>query len=388
MTDDWAQTWRAEFPLCDRRVYLFAGAQAPLATPVRRAVEDFLDVWDDKAWRFEETGWQLCDSAAELIGTLLGCRSERVALAESTSHALGLATGMVLARWTRAGQPSANVVLQGDSHPASTYAWLNAQRLGAPIELRWATPHQGQDPADALGAAVDDQTLAVVVTHVSFRTGERLDIPALAARFPSRRFALMVDTAQSAGALDLAALTELCDFVGMPSYKWLLGPPGVGFLVVAESWLADGPSFVGWASAREYSVMDAEHLELRPGGDAFRAGMPNFLGLAAAVAGLRLQVEAGPRRIEDRIRLLTDRLMTNLKDQGHGSPTPVDWPRRAGVVLVDLQDATATMSRLLEAGIDVGVEEGRLRVDPHAYNTEQEMDLLLEQLSDEPRVSS
>ena len=148
---------------------------------------------------------------------------------------MGLATGMVFARWIREGRWPANVVLQHDSHPASTYPWINAQRLGAPVDLRWAVPEDGQNAGDALAAAVDDQTLAVVVTHVSFRTGERVDIPALAGRFADRRFALMVDAAQSAGALDLSAETAACDFIGMPAYKWLLGPPGVGFLVAVRT---------------------------------------------------------------------------------------------------------------------------------------------------------
>jgi len=164
-----------------------------------------------------------------------------------------------------------------------------------------------------------------------------------------------------------------------------LGPPGVGFLVAGTEWLDDvGPSFVGWASAREYSVMDSEHMALRSGGGSLRAGMPNFLGLAGAVAGLQLYAQAGPRQVEERIRELTDRLMAGLEMHRYESPTPRDWAGRAGVVLVDLPDATATMSRLMDAGIEVGVEEGRLRVDPHAYNTEAEIDLLIEHLSNEP----
>ena len=389
MTEDWAARWRGHFPLCECRAYFFAGAQAPLATEVRQATDDFLELWDERAWRFEPAGWDLLEASADLLGGLLGCDPGRVAPADSTSHAMGLATGMVLARWIREGRRPANVVLQHDSHPASTYPWINAQRLGAPVELRWAVTEDGRNAGDALAAAVDDQTLAVVVTHVSFRTGERVDIPALAGRFADRRFALMVDAAQSAGALDLSAETAVCDFIGMPAYKWLLGPPGVGFLVAGADWLDDvGPPFVGWASAREYSVMDSGHMELRTGGGSLRAGMPNFLGLAGAVAGLRLYAQAGPQPVEERIRELTDRLMTGLEMLGYGSPTPRDWASRAGVVLVDLPDAAATMSRLMDAGIEVGVEEGRLRVDPHAYNTEAEIDLLIEHLSAEPGAKS
>jgi selenocysteine lyase/cysteine desulfurase len=302
---------------------------------------------------------------------------------------MGLAAAMVLARWTRDGQPPASVVIQHDSHPASSYAWINARRLGAPVDLRWSVPTAGQSPGEALIRAIDDSTIAVVATHVSHRTGERLDVPALAAEFPGRQFALLLDAAQSAGALELSREVAVCDFIGMPSYKWLLGPPGVGFLVAKREWFDEvGPPIVGWASVRDYSVMDSERMNLLPGAKALRTGMPNFMGMAAAEAALRIFAEAGAGRVCHRIRSLTDRLMGGLVRLGHKSPTPSEWSRRAGVVVVDLPDADATMGRLMTAGIEVGVEEGKLRVDPHAYNTEEEVDLLLEHLSVEARVAS
>ena len=121
MTADWAARWRSHFPLCESRAYFFAGAQAPLATEVKQAIDDFLELWDEKAWRFEPAGFDLLEASASLLGELLACDPGRVAPADSTSHAMGLATGMVLARWIRDGRPRANVVLQHDSHPASTY---------------------------------------------------------------------------------------------------------------------------------------------------------------------------------------------------------------------------------------------------------------------------
>jgi cysteine desulfurase / selenocysteine lyase len=388
VNDDWSSKLRSHFPLCERRAYFFAGAQTPLATEVRRAVTDFLNLWEDHVWRYEATEWRLLESSADLLGKILGCDRSRVAAAESTSHALGLAAAMVLARWSRHGQTPGTVVIQRDSHPASSYAWINARRLGSPIEIRWAGPAHGESSADALIQAVDERTIAMVATHVSHRTGERLDVPALAGAFPSRKFALLLDAAQSAGALDLSNETTLCDFIGMPSYKWLFGPPGVGFLVSKTEWLESvGPPLVGWASVQNYSVMDSARMDLRPGAQAMRTGMPNFIGMAAAEAGLKIFADAGPQQICGRIRSLTDRLLSGLVQLGHRSPTPTEWSRRAGVVVVDLPDADASMRRLMTERIDVGVEEGRLRVDPHAYNTEAEIDLLLEHLANEERVA-
>lgn len=383
---EWWEDLRNRFPLCGRRAYFFAGAQAPLATDVRAAMQDFLELWEERAWRFEQTEWRWFDDAAKLLGTILGCESLRVAATENTSHAMNLATAMVLARWTRDGRSPANVVVSHEAHPASSYAWVNARRLGAPLDLRWSVPESGQDPAEALAGSVDERTIAVIASHVSNLTGERLDVPGLASRFPKRSFALLLDAAQSAGVLPLQAEVDLCDFVGMPAYKWLFGPPGVGFLVSARSWLDDiGPPFVGWASVKDVMAMDPRDLDLAPGGTAFRLGIPNFIGMAGAAAGLKLWTDAGGERIATRVHDLTDRFLRGLSDLGHQSPTPSDWSRRAGVVAVELADPERVMADLLEAGIEVGVELTRLRVDPHAYNTEEEIDRLLDRLAEVPR---
>jgi selenocysteine lyase/cysteine desulfurase len=386
---EWWEVLRSRFPLCSRRAYLFAGAQSPLSIDVRAAIHDFLDLWEERVWRFEQTEWRSFDQAAELLGSILECDPSRVAATESTSHAMNLATAMVLARWSRGGRRPANVVLSHESHPASSYAWVNSRRLGASVELRWPIPEPGQDPADALADSIDERTIAVVASHVSNVTGERLDVSRLTDGFPDRQFALMLDAAQSAGALPLHAEVDGCDFVGIPAYKWLFGPPGFGFLVSRESWLDDiGPPFAGWASVKDVMTMDPRRMDLAQGGVAFRLGIPNFMGAAGAAAGLKLWSEAGGQRISARIHDLTDRFLRGLGELGHSTPTPTDWPRRAGVIAVDLRDPERVMADLLEVGIEVGVELTRLRVDPHAYNTEEEIDRLLDRLAEVPPVST
>jgi cysteine desulfurase/selenocysteine lyase len=386
---EWWEDLRSHFPLLERRAYFFAGAQSPLAGEVRAAILDFLDLWEDRIWRFEQTEWRSFDDASRTLGAIVGCDPSRVIAAEGTSHALNLATAMVLADWARSGSPARNVVLHDDSHPASSYAWLNAVRLGGALELRWPRREPGQAPDAAVASAIDENTLAVVTTHVSHVTGERLDALALARAFPQRSFALLLDAAQTAGALPLQEEVDACDFVAMPSYKWLFGPPGVGFLVAGAAWLEDvGPPFVGWASVKDVMAMDPARMDLSPGGTAFRLGIPNFIGMAGAAAGLAIWERAGGARIAERIEMLTDQLMTGIARLGHSSPTPSQWPRRAGVVTIDLPDAEAVMIDFLREGVEVGVEVGRLRVDPHAYNTVDEIDRLLDLLSAVPRVSA
>lgn len=380
MSMSW-QDLRSSFPFLQRRPYFFAGAQAPLSREVREAMEGFLDLWEDKAWRFEPAGWGWFDEAQALLAAILGCPPQQVIAAEGTSHALNLATAMVLARWTMQGRPPRNVVFHHVPHPASSLAWVNAQRLGAPLELRWPRPEVGEDPIDALARSIDDATLAVVATHVSHLTGERLDVSGLAKRFPDRSWALLLDAAQSAGALSLVQEVARCDFVALPAYKWLFGPAGVGFLVAQPFWLAEvGPPFVGWALVKDPLPLEPQRLELTASGTAFRLGIANFIGMAGAVAGLRLSRDAGRERIAERIEHLTTRFLDGVTASGYSSPTPSQWSKRAGVIALAASEPGRLMDTLLDDGVEVGIEEGKLRVDIHAYNSEDEIDRLLDRL--------
>jgi cysteine desulfurase/selenocysteine lyase len=378
----WPGELRAEFPLCSRMAYFFAGAQAPLAVSVRRAILEMTDMWDDMGWRIAARQWDGIDRAQTALAEILACRPGRIVSCEGTSDAMNIATLMVLQRRRIAGGRGANVVFGREAHPAATYAWHNAVRLGDRIELRWAQPAPGQSDVEALADAIDDETIAVVVTHVSHRTGERLDVLTLAGLYPDRNWALVVDAAQSAGALALAAEVEAADFVAFPAYKWLFGPPGVGFLVIGEGWLEDpGSPRAGWAAASDLSVpVDPHRLNLGSGAHGYRLGIPNQICLAGAAAGLELWAKFGQKRITGRIEQLTERFLAGIEALGIASPTPHAWHQRAGVICLDVPEPDAVVTRLRERGIETGAVRGFVRVDPHAYNTESELDRLLEEL--------
>jgi cysteine desulfurase/selenocysteine lyase len=381
MAETWWQQLRARLPICSERAYFFPGAHGPLSIDAREAMLGVIDAWDRTGSEIHESQLHVADDCARAAAGLIGCDPSRIAFAANTSDALNMGAGTVLAAWRQAGRPAANVVLHSQSHAASTYAWLNAVRLGEPLEIRIASREVGESAVDALARRVDGETLAVVTTHVSNWDGERLDLVELAGRFPDRSFALITDAAQSAGALPLADVVRVCDFVGMPAYKFMLGASGVGFLVVGERWLRDpGPTAPGWAGCVLPLPIVPFSLDLAPTAAAFRLGIPNYLGLAGSAAGAQLLADAGIERVAERIHELTDTIIERLDEIGLDLTTPRDWASRAGVLTVMHPDAVTAMARCGEAGVDVGVEGEEIRVDVHAYNDGTDIDRLLEVL--------
>lgn len=378
----WWERLRSSLPICERRAYFFPGAHGPLSREAREAMIAVIDDWDAHGWQLHESQGHQVDDCARAVAALAGCDPGRVAFAANTSDALNIAVATVLASWNKNGRPRANVVFHDQAHAASTYGWLNAVRLGDPLEIRIAEREPGEDLVDALSRRVDSDTLAVVTTHVNNWDGERLDVVALADRFPDRSFALIMDAAQSAGAIQLDDAVRVCDFVGMPAYKFMLGAAGVAFLIIGERWIADpGPPALGWAGTTQPLPIVPFSIDLAPTAAAFRLGIPNYIGLAGTAAGVELLLAAGTGRIDDRIHELTDLIIARLDGIGLDVTTPRAWSKRAGVLTVRHPDAPEAMRALVAEGIDVGVERTEIRVDVHAYNSAADVDRLIEALA-------
>lgn len=373
----WWTELRAEFPYLETHVFAWSGGQAPIATSVRAAIDRVMAAWDADPVTLSQREWAVFDGARGEVAALFGCPPERVAVSESTSHAMSVATAMVLARWQRAGARRANVVLHWDCHPASSYQWLVAGQQHPSLTVRWASSGDHEDPIEALLANTDDETIAVVATHVAWRSGAALDLAELGSRRRDASWALLVDAAQSAGAVPLAPYAGEIDFVAFPGYKWLLGPPGTGYLVIGAGWLDEPSPVSGWAAVKDFPV-DVTEFKPMPGGAGVRYGMPSFIPLAGSQAALQLINRAGIERIGARVDSLMGSLLKGLDDIGFDPVTPRLASERAGVCSVEVPDMPAAVAALAEHRIATMPELQYIRLDLHAFNTEEDVARILE----------
>src|ERR1700735_3961623 len=332
----WWTELPAEFPYLENHVFAWSGGQAPIATSVRAAIDRVMAAWDADPVTLSQREWGVFDGARQEVATLFGCPLERVAVSESTSHAMSVATAMVLARWQRAGARRANVVLHWDCHPASSYQWLVAGQQHPALTVRWASREGHEDPVEALLANADDETIAVVATHVAWRSGAALDLAELGGRRRDASWALLVDAAPSAGDTH---------FIAFPGYKWLLGPPGTGYLVIGAGWLDEPSPISGWAAVKDFPV-DVTEFKPLPGGAGVRYGMPSFIPLAGSQAALQLINRAGTERIAVRVDSLMGSLLKGLDDLGFDPVTPRPASERAGVCSVEVPDLPAAVAAL------------------------------------------
>jgi selenocysteine lyase/cysteine desulfurase len=364
---------RAQFPITRTRAYLFSGALAPAAAPVRAAWDDWSSSWSTDP-NHVYTVEMMIGAMDELRGAfarLIGAPSETIAITDSTSRATSIAVRVLAAR-----RPGGNVVIDDGTYPSSAYPW---QAAGG-HEIRFVPTDGVADPAAALAERVDDETTAVCISHVAPFSGRRHDLRAIAEAVHARGAPVLVDAAQSTGAVPIDVAAEGVDVLVTTAMKWLLGPPGVGFLYLAPELLAEAPVLdVG------YLGLDAPLGEWPPQAmppiyaDArrFELGLPSLPGVLAARAGIELLLDVGMVAVHARVEQLAGRCLEGLAALGADVVTPVEPSQRAGVIAVRHPDAGAVFAECRRCGVDIGAI-GAIRVDPHAFNDESDIDRFLE----------
>ena len=169
-------------------------------------------------------------------------------------------------------------------------------------------------------------------------------------------------------------------------YKWLLGPAGAGYLYVRKELVERfDPPFIGWASVKPevfdtVEFWDIWKLQLSQTASRFEVGSPSFISFVGAAVAIQLLLDVGIENIQRRILDLTELLMDSVKDLGFHLTTPEDRKCRSGIVHFLVDRAQERAERLKRKGVIVSARSNGLRVAPHFYNTEEEIESLVREL--------
>jgi cysteine desulfurase / selenocysteine lyase len=362
--------FRAQFPVTRDRAYLFSGAIAPAAAPVRAAWDEWTDAWMDDP-NSVYTGEMMIgamDSLRSAFAGMIGAGADTVAITDNTCRAANVAIRIL------AGRPG-NVVIDSGTYPSSAYPWY----ARGDHQVRFVATDGVEDAAAALAERIDADTVAVCITHVAPFTGRRHDLRAIAEAAHARGAMLVVDAAQSTGVVPIDVGRDGIDVLVTTAMKWLLGPPGIGFLHLSPRLLADAPVLdVGYLGldaplgdwppdAMPPVVADARRYEL---------GLPSLPGLFAARAGIELLLAVGIERIHAHVERLAARCIDGLAERGADVITPRDPVARAGVVSARHPDPQRVFDVCRTQRVDIGAI-GALRIDPHGFNTDEDIDRFL-----------
>jgi len=374
--DDLAR-WRAEFPILSRTVYLINNSLGAMPRRASRDLAEYAETWATRGVRaWEERWWEMPIEVGDKVARLIGAPRGSVSMHENVTTAQMVALSAV-----RPAPGRNRIVCTAMDFPSVVHLYRAQQRAG--FDLR-VVP--GEDDLtvrlDRLLDAIDERTAVVAISHVLFRTSFILDAAAIARRAREAGAMVMLDVYQSAGIIpvDVAALGV--DFAIGGCLQWLCGGPGNAFMYTRPDVLhAADPSFTGWLSRTRPFAFDIADEEVR--GDAMRMmnGTPAIPAYYAALAGLDIVAEVGVDRIRARSRGLTARLLARADQYGFPSAAARDPDRLAGTVAVDVPDALRVARTLKARGfiVDYRPPVG-IRISPHFYNTEEEVDRIMDEI--------
>ena len=364
------QEVRSLYPLLAERAYLFSGGLAPASTRTREAIKKFADeVMNDPGDRYERLDEEYL-IIRRLFAQLIGADDDEIVITDCTGAGSNLAVEML------DGSPAANVVLDEGGYPSSVFPWMLPTKKH--IELRIVAPRAGVVHIDDLAGAVDDNTIAVSISHVSEMTGFRHDLDALGTLAADHGAALVVDAMQSAGAVQIDVHRSGVHFLACGAMKWLLGSSGVGFLFVDRRYLDRLPPHAGLMGfAHEAGPWAERTLTPKPGADRFRLGAPNLIGLAATTPGLEILLETTMPQVERRVLDLTAYCISELLARGLTLFTPEPEHLRAGIVAIELENANEVSRLMTKRAVDGWSYGNMLRVDPHIFNNQADIDRFL-----------
>jgi selenocysteine lyase/cysteine desulfurase len=350
---------KSEFVGLEGIAHLCAGGEAPWLRSHKAAVERFGRL-KSAGMRGRHEMFAVYARAKARAAALLGILPGRLAFLAHASEGLNQAVRAV--DW----RPGDNAVFADLEYPSLVYPVARLRDRG--VEPR-VVPSLGHHvPFDALAAAVDSRTRLVLVSQVSYLTGQRVDL-ARHAELARRHGAwLAVDATHALGVAPVPG--ELCDFVVSSCYKWLLATHGVAIFAYDPERVGEpAPATVGWHSvSRRAGLADPLAMPLREDAARFEAGNPSLLGLFVLDNALARLEPLDRTAVLDHALGLGDALIAGLGARGRKVITPEARGERAGNVCFLADDPVGLTRRLAERGVLVWGGDGRVRVSVHLYN--------------------
>jgi len=374
-----ARLRREEFAWMDAEDVIYMNAASTGPSPAR-SVEAQIDFVRRRSTphlvEFDDQFGTL-DRCRRLIAHLIGSRVEEIALSPNTG------AGINLAAWGIPLGAGDEVVVPDGEFPANMYPWLAASRARG-YALHVVPLRDGLPSMEALLAAIDRPGVRVLaVSWVGFSSGARLDLDVLGSACRARDIMFVVDAIQALGPLTIDVGQSSIDMLACGGQKWLLSPWGTGFTYVRDGVMDRlTPQPVSWMAVRDsddFSRLVQYDLTWRDDARRFEQVTLAYQDFAGMAASLELLAETGSSSIAAHLQHCAHELLERAAAKGVSLVTPIDY--HAGIASVRPNDAAATSVRLAKANVIHSVREGTIRLAPHCYTTETDIERTLEALT-------
>ncbi|MCL1042608.1 aminotransferase class V-fold PLP-dependent enzyme [Shewanella marisflavi] len=277
----------------------------------------------------------------------------------------------------RLTRPGAVILMSENDFPSMGFALRQAL---PEAELRFIPADQDVSLLETWRPHLSADIDLVFISHAYSNTGQQAPLAELLPQVRALGALSLVDVAQSAGVLplDLSALAP--DFLLGSSVKWLCGGPGAAYLWVnGEQLAACQPRDVGWFSHENPFEFDIHDFRYHDSALKFWGGTPSVAPYAMAAHSISYFADLGSAKVRQHNLMQLERIWDLL---GEAVRSPRVASRCSGTAILHFGERQSqVLEALTQANISLDVRQQGMRISPHIYNGEQDMQILLEALS-------
>lgn len=378
--------WRDEFPILSTCNYLISNSLGAMPRWVYDRLREYGDVWATlgvRAWGSrhdnQPTWWELKGAVGDKIAPLMGAPSGSVLVHENASIASSILFGALDFSDTRRDK----VVICDQDFPSDVYT-LRAM-LPAHIEIQMIRSRDGITiDTDELLNAIDERTRLVSLSHVLFRSAYIMPAQTIVEKAHQVGAQVLFNGYHSIGIIPVDVSAMQVDFYIGGTLKWMCGGPGGVFLYVRPDLLHTlQPKITGWFAHKTPFAFDLEHFELRDDSYRLANGTPAIAALYAIQPGIDILTEVGIDDIRQKSIQQTTRLIELADQAGYKVNSPQEAAQRAGTVTIQPENAYAVSRELLARNLVIDYREGAgIRIAPHFYNSDQEVQQVMETIAE------
>jgi cysteine desulfurase / selenocysteine lyase len=370
--------WREEWFEFENATYLNVAGNGPMPKVSLRAAQAAIE-WKKFPQRVpDEAYFDVPNRIRGSIAELIGAKADEIALTT------GASTGMAAVAYGLSWKPGDEVITAKGEFPLQYTTWRPMEEREG-LTLKVVAPSERFITAEDLIAALSPKTRLVSVSLTRFDDGSMVDAAKLAAACHAQGTLLLLDASQCCGAIPMNVDELGADFIVCAGYKWLLSPYGTGFFWARSEHTAKirpGPFY--WTAAEgasHFGSLVFSQPKMAAGARRWDAAeTASYFNLSAMAVSLEFVLRMKPETVAAHNRALMELMFERLPKDRCVAASPLDAARRGPYACFAARtpEKTAELYKKLQAeNVFVSLREGNLRVSPHVFNTERDIDRLI-----------
>lgn len=359
------EKFRKEIPLLSEKIYLDNAAMGALHNTVVNRIQNFHIERQVKGSNFP-AWWGVVEETRKLIANWINAKPEEITYLWNTTAGINVASqGLELT-------DGDEVIIPDKEFPANIYPWLALKEKGVKTKI---VPFENNElTAEHIIAMVTERTKVISVSWVSATNGNKIDIQTLGRYCKENNIFFVVDAIQGFAITELDLAKCHVDLLVSGFYKWAMGPDGVSFVYINEKSMDKlKMPWVGWASMENPFEYERVEYLLSKSARRYETGNMNFSAISGVNETLSL-LQPMQKEIYHRVAGLTKRLRKGI-DAIPSLTLLSPTSNESGITLFSGRGIETFERNNFKVNFRSGI-----RVSPHFYNTEEEIDRFLNQL--------